>query len=382
MSEHWTTGARRRRRRLRWAAWIVPPLALSILVVALIAGPSSFRTEGLPPDAERTQPGTNPVDVVRRSPDPDVLRTQSAYFAYSTDLAGDAGVFPIRRSLDLRNWTEAGYIFPDGAPRPTWWNPRPNDSCKARDSGRPRYWGPDVFKAGSRYVAYYSATGPGDFFSIGAATATSPTGPWEDLGRPIVENPELSLIDPAFFKDPVTAKSYLLWKDNANALCRGRRPTYIVMQEVSADGLGPTGPAMRILTNDTPWEGAVVEAPTMIYREGYYYLFYSGNTFDIEQYGIGVARSTSPTGTFVKSPANPILASDETFDGPGGQDVVQDRSAQWRILYHARLCPRSTDGTRPMVCPPPHGDKRYLMMDAIEWTSDRWPRVHDGTPSS
>lgn len=122
-------------------------------------------------------------------------------------------------------------------------------------------------------------------------------------------------------------------------------------QEVSRDGLGRIGSPIRILTNDTPWEGPVVEAPTMIYREGYYYLFYSGNNFDIEQYGVGVARSGSPTGTFVKYPANPILRSDETFDGPGGQDVVQDRSGQWQMLYHARLCPRSADGTRPMVCP-------------------------------
>ena len=151
-----------------------------------------------------------------------------------------------------------------------------------------------------------------------------------------------------------------------------------MIQEVSADGLGRLGPAMRILTNGTPWEGAVVEAPTMIYREGYYYLFYSGNTFDIERYGIGVARSASPTGPFVKSPANPIVQSDETFDGPGGQDVVQDRSGEWRILYHARLCPRSGDGTRPSICPPPHGDKRYLMIDAVEWTPDRWPECTTG----
>lgn len=381
MTERWTTGALRRPRRFRSVAWIVLPLALFILGLAFIGGSSSSRTGGRSPDTDWTFPGGNPVDVVRRSPDPDVLHAQSAYFIYSTDLAGDAGVFPIRTSPDLRNWTEAGYLFPDGAPRPGWWNPSPNDSCKARDSGRPRYWGPDVFKAGSRYVAYYSATGPGDFFSIGAATAPRPSGPWEDVGRPIVENPELSLIDPASFRDPVTAKSYLLWKDNTNALCKGSSPTSIVIQEVGADGLGRMGPAMRILTNDMPWEGAVVEAPTMIHREGYYYLFYSGNTFDIERYGIGVARSTSPTGPFVKSSANPILRSDETFDGPGGQDVVQDRSGEWRILYHARLCPRSTDGTRPTICPPPHGDKRYLMMDAVEWTPDRWPKVHDGTPS-
>jgi len=332
-------------------------------------------------EAERAQRRANPLDVVRRSPDPDVLRTPSAYFAYSTDLSGDAGVFHIRRSPDLRHWVEVGYIFPDGSPRPSWWNSGPKDSCKASDSGRPRYWGPDVFKAGSRYVAYYSATGPGDFFSIGAATATSPSGPWQDIGRPLVENHEFSLIDPAFFEDPVTDKSYLLWKDNTNALCPERRPTYIVIQEVSGDGLRLVGAPTRILTNDTPWEGTVVEAPTMIHRGGYYYLFYSGNVFDLDHYGIGVARSTSPRGPFVKSPANPILRSDETFDGPGGQDVVQDRSGRWRMLYHARLCPRSADGSRPMACPPPHRDKRYLMMDAIEWKADRWPRVHDGTPS-
>ena len=51
-----------------------------------------------------------------------------------------------------------------------------------------------------------------------------PSGPWEDVGRPIVQNPELSLIDPASFRDPVTDKSYLLWKDNTNALCKGSSP--------------------------------------------------------------------------------------------------------------------------------------------------------------
>lgn len=158
MGERWTTGARPTRRRLRSVAWIVAPLALSILGVGSIAGPSS-RTARWSPDTDRIQPGVNPVDVVRRSPDPDVPRTQSAYVIYSTDLAGDAGVFPIRTSLDLHNWSEVGYLVPDGAPRPMWWSPRPDDPCKARDSGRPRYWGPDVFKAGNRYVAYYSATG-------------------------------------------------------------------------------------------------------------------------------------------------------------------------------------------------------------------------------
>ncbi|MCA1693451.1 MAG: glycoside hydrolase family 43 protein, partial [Actinobacteria bacterium] len=324
MGERRTISTRARWWWRRSEAWIVPPLVVLLLGGGLVAGQSRPLSGQRPSDAEGAPRFANPVDVVHRSPDPGVLRTHSAYFVYSTDLSGDAGIFPIRRSTDLRTWADVGYIFPDGAPRPGWWNPKPEDPCNARDSGRPRYWGPEVFKAGSRYVAYYSATGPGNFFSIGAATATSPVGPWTDIGRPLVENPELSLIDPAFFEDPVTDKSYLLWKDNTNALCPGRMPTHIVIQEVSGDGLRRVGTPVRILTNDVPWEGAVVEAPTMIHRHGYYYLFYSANTFDVEQYGIGVARSTSPRGPFVKFSANPILRSDETFDGPGGQDVVQD----------------------------------------------------------
>ena len=33
------------------------------------------------------------------------------------------------------------------------------------------------------------------------------------------------------------------------------------------------------------------EASSMIYRKGYYFLFYSGNNYGTDKYAVGVARS-------------------------------------------------------------------------------------------
>jgi arabinan endo-1,5-alpha-L-arabinosidase len=85
------------------------------------------------------------------------------------------------RSADLVHWTYIGDAF---AQAPAWLEP---------DSGQ---WAPDVRRLGGRYVLFYTATNtraevseePGCAFdpAIGAATSPSPTGPWTDIGHPVV----------------------------------------------------------------------------------------------------------------------------------------------------------------------------------------------------
>jgi beta-xylosidase len=106
----------------------------------------------------------------------------------------------------------------------------------------------------------------------------------------------------------------------------------------------------------------------MMYCDGFYYLFYSGNNYGTDKYAVGVARSATIGGTYIKKIA-PVLISDSRFDGPGGQSIVTNSPiAPYLLFYHARL--RST---------PAAG--RYLMMDEIKWGADNWPTITDGTPS-
>ncbi|HXH99393.1 MAG TPA: glycoside hydrolase family 43 protein [Sphingobacteriaceae bacterium] len=304
-------------------------------------------------DQATVSEGTYPNPLGPLGADPGVIYTNSTYYFYCTSGNG-TGAMPIKWSPDLFTWTDNGArVFPIGQ-FPAWVN-----------GGS--YWAPEVHYVNGQYVCYYSAKGADGWFKIGVATSTSPTGPFTDKGSPLVSNPNYSLIDPTFFRDPKTGKNYILWKNNTNALDPPQQ-THIVLREVSQDGLTLLGSSNEILWNNLAWEGLVVEAPTMTYRNGYYYLFYSGNNYGTDKYAVGVARSTTIGGTYTKKGA-PILKSDTRFDGPGGQCIVTNSPIGTHVLfYHARLRSNPTAG-------------RYLMMDKINWGADNWPTIHDGTPS-
>lgn len=166
---------------------------------------------------------------------------------------------------------------------------------------------------------------------------------------------------------PIQERTIYYVKNNKNALDPPQQ-AQIVLHEVSSDGLSLVGSSNNILWNNLTWEGLVVEAPSMIYRNGYYYVFYSGNNYGTDKYAVGVGRCTTIGGTYIKK-STPILISDTRFDGPGGQCIVTNSPiGPYLMFYHARV--RSiADG------------KRYLMLDKINWGADSWPTVNDGTPS-
>jgi arabinan endo-1,5-alpha-L-arabinosidase len=284
--------------------------------------------------------------------DPGVVRHGGAWY-----VIGTGGL--IRRSPDLRAWREVGRLMQGGWP--AW-----AGSSRA-------LWAPELHAVGGRFVCYFALPDRDGYHCIGAATAASPAGPWRQLARPIAKGRlvvdqgrrrPVGLIDPTFFRDPRTGRQYLLWKENSNAL-RPRQRTRIVLREVDASGLRLKGSAHALIDNDRGWEDAVVEAPTMVERGGWYYLLYSGANYGNSTYAVGVARARSPFGPFTKQP-RPILRSGRRFYGPGHQDVRRGPQGEWLIFYH------SWDRV---------GRKeRVLLYDAVRWVSG-WPRVHDGRPS-
>jgi hypothetical protein len=69
-----------------------------------------------------------------------------------------------------------------------------------------------------------------------------------------------------------------------------------------------------VLAPSQDWEEGIVGAPTVIYYDGSFILYYRGGT------GNGIGRAVSQDGwTWVKSPDNPILIPDQDWEGgPGG----------------------------------------------------------------
>ena len=71
--------------------------------------------------------------------------------------------------------------------------------------------------------------------SVGVATGPSPTGPFRDLGAPLVHTPGMGNIDASFFRD-TDGKDYLIWKRDGNG-ATPPVPTPVFVQRIIHGGL-------------------------------------------------------------------------------------------------------------------------------------------------
>ena len=283
--------------------------------------------------------------VATDCPDPGVVRDGNMYV-----MACTGGGYAIRTSPDLVHWTRRGFIFPSGS-APTW--------------ATGDFWAPEIHHVGNHWVAYFSARyRANNRLAIGAASGPTSTGPFTDIGHPLINDPNPGVIDVSEYTAP-DGTPYLLWKTDGNAVGAS---TPIHIQRLAADGLSLVGSPRTILTNDRAWEGSLVEGPWMIDNGGMYYLFYSANGYASTRYAIGVARATSPLGPFTKAP-NPIVTSNGVWAGPGHGSVVRAPDGGWVQVYHAWQAAHV--GTAP---------GRFVLLDRITW-SNGWPQML-GAPSS
>ena len=121
-------------------------------------------------------------------------------------------------------------------------------------------------------------------------------------------------IDADFIRDE-TGKPYLIWKEDGNDR---QQPTWIYAQELDESGTRVLGGPHRLFRNTEAWEGGVIEGAYILRRDGWFYLFYSGNACCGEScnYALGVARSKTLLGNWEKNPANPILAANDVWQCP------------------------------------------------------------------
>jgi beta-xylosidase len=275
-------------------------------------------------------------------PDPDVLEVDGTYYAYATNTATEN--VQVVSSTDLVSWEDTGA---DALPElPSWVIPG-------------KTWAPEVTQIGpDQYVMYPTATNfQPTLQCIAVATATAPEGPFEIVGDGMLVCPEDEggAIDASTFLD-ADGTRYLLWKNDGN--CCGL-DTWLSIAPLSEDGLSLAGPATRLLQQDQPWEGDLIEAPTLVERDGVYVLLYSANGYGGEEYATGYATADSPTGPYTKA-EEPLLSTDGTdgrYVGPGGQDVVTTPEGEDVLAFHSW-----------------YGGLSYRAMNAVELT---W---EDGRP--
>ena len=256
---------------------------------------------------------TNPV-WESNFPDPQILPDGDAWVAIATN--GNGMNVQTLTSDDLVTWTQGADALPQ---LPAW-------------TTKGKVWAPEAHRFGDRWVMYYTTMAPDPAIQcVGVAVADDPKGPYRDTtpGPLVCEKDQGGSIDAS----PFVAKdgtAYLYWKNDGNAV---GVDTWISVQRLSADGLKLEGQPKRLIRQDLPWEGNLVEAPFVWERDGVFHLFYSANDYGSDKYAVGHATAASPTGPFAKDP-EPVLTSTDVAAGPG-HCALFEKDGRVLMVYHA-----------------------------------------------
>ena len=244
------------------------------------------------------------------------------WFIYSTgngDIAD--GNVQIRRSTDGVEWEYAGEVWQE---KPAWLT----EAVPKTDN----LWAPELYEHDGTWYLYYSASSFGSNLSvIGLTTNTTldpahPDYEWVDRG-PVISSlgEDFNAIDPGIVED----------EDGTPWMSFGSFWSGIRMVELDwtdgkrADDAEP----LTLATRNAPPNA--VEAPYILARGGYYYLFVSRDFCcqgTDSTYNIAVGRADEVTGPYLDADGvdmaddggTPLLAADGDRVGPGGQSVSGD----------------------------------------------------------
>jgi arabinan endo-1,5-alpha-L-arabinosidase len=294
---------------------------------------------------------------IRQVHDPTVIKEGDTYYLFSTR----AGI-AVRCSKDLVAWRLCGDVF---AHLPAW--------AVADVAGLRGIWAPDISYFNGKYHLYYSASTFGsNRSSIGLATnqtldPTSDKYRWEDKGQVIssFKTDDWNAIDPNIVVD----------EKGEPWLSFGSFWGGIKMRKIDA----ATG---KLSTADTKLYSlaerrrsaelpGAIEAPAIIRRGDYYYLFVS---FDFccrgvqSTYNIRVGRATQVTGPYLDREGKDmmqdggtlVITGGERWRGPGHCAILQDKAGE-KLVYHAYDANARGAST--------------LRINSIVWDSAGWPAI-------
>ena len=262
--------------------------------------------------------------------DPEVLYSKKTdkYYIYSTT-DGQPGwggwYFTAFSSPDLKDWTYEGVILDLRSPQVPWANGNA--------------WAPAIeeklIDGKYKYFFYYSGN-PNDNSrkQIGVAIADSPTGPFKDMGQPIITDSPAGhgqQIDVDVFTDPMTGTPYIYWGNGYMAGAELNSDMVSVKKE-TIKVLTPKGGSLKDLK-----DYAYREAPYVFYRKGTYYFLWSVDDTGSPNYHVAYGTSDSPLGPIkvAKDPIVTIQDPAKEIYGPAHNSVIRKPGTdEWYIVYH------------------------------------------------
>ena len=259
--------------------------------------------------------------------DPEILysRQTGKYYIYSTSdgyTHWGGWYLTAYSSTDLKSWTPEGVVLDLRSPQVTWANGNA--------------WAPAIeeklIDGKYKYFLYYSGNAADNSGKqIGVAIGDSPTGPFKDLGHPLVSQSPTGRgqqIDVDVFTDPASGKSYLYWGNG-----------YMAGAELNDDMVSIKDETLTVMTpqGGTLKTHAYREAPYVFFRHGVYYFLWSVDDTGSPNYHVAYGTSDSPLGPIqvAKSPIVLIQDVDKEVYGPAHNAVIRKPGTdEWYIVYH------------------------------------------------
>ena len=285
--------------------------------------------------------------------DPVIAKQGDTWYLFATDIG-----IAIKRSEDGLYWERAGTVFKK---QPDWHK----QEVPLNDGN---LWAPDIFYYQGTYYLYYSVSSFGRNKSvIGLATNVTLNSQdedyaWIDQGIVIrsTTRDDYNAIDPNVVQD----RAGNLW------LSFGSFWSGIKLVQLDPETMKPATDATLHSIAFKP-DNTAIEAPFIIEKDGYYYLFVS---FDFccrgvnSTYHIMVGRSAEITGPYVDKDGNDMMVGggtlidegDERWIGPG-HNAVYKQGHSTILVNHAY---DRQNGGHPT-----------LQIRPLYWDEDGWPTL-------
>lgn len=281
--------------------------------------------------------------------DPVMMPADGRFYLFST--GNNLGA---KTSTNMLAWQNAPDVF-SSSTRPSW--------IATAVPGVSNLWAPDISFFGGLYHLYYSASTFGSNHScIGHATRASlSSGTWADKGQVVCSN--------AGTKDDWNAIDPNVIVDQAGTPWLAFGSFWSGIKLIQLDETGARAGTSLTALASRPSNGGALEAPFIVRRCGFYYLFMS---WDLcckradSTYNTRVGRSANVAGPYVDKDGVALLQGGGTllvkggdrYRGPGHNAVVFTETAAFNV-YH------SYDAN--------NNGQSVLRIAELVWDEDGWP---------
>lgn len=296
-----------------------------VALVALAFGLVASTVATTAPATAAGYPDPLPVSGDIRVHDPSIVKAQGGTYV----VASTGTNLELRTSTDRVNWRRAGVVWPNGAP----WTDQ-------FTGGTDLLWAPDISFHNGRYYLYYAASSFGSQNS-GIFLATSPTaaaGSWTNLGLVTQTSSanDYNAIDPNLVVD-----SSGRWWLTFGSFWSGIK---MIRLDPATGKQSASDRTLYSLAQRPANVSGAIEAPFIVQRGGFYYLFAS---FDFccrgtsSTYRVMVGRSASITGPYAdragvamtSGGGTEVVATHGAIVGPGHEALIPDADG-WLMIYH------------------------------------------------